>query len=596
MADVSIHNLSSDTPNPNPPHAPEEIAELRSLLLGFEQSELEELQERLNNPNLHAEDLSRLLPEAIILRSMQDKLLSEAIVPTIEDAIQNSVKKDLNVLSEAIFPVIGPASRKAIATALDTALQSFNEAIEHSLSPQSFKWRLEARQTGKSFAEVVLLRTLLYQVEQVFLIHKETGIVLHYIVKPGTIAQDADLVSAMLTAIQSFIQDSFNVKANDSLETLQFGELTIWIEKSPHAVLAGVIRGHPPKELKFVLQNSLEKIHLKFSKELNSFKGDTSLFEPTKPYLETCLQVQYKKAKKQKYYPVIGLVLTSLLITIGTWTFFSIRDKQRWIAYIEKLNTEPGIVVTKAEKNRGKFFIFGLRDPLARDPITILKEGNIPPEMVNSQWKSYISLDSKIVKIRANNLLKPPKTVVLKFDKNGILYATGIAPKQWIIEARKILQLLPGITKFNEEKLVSAELSQLQASEKQIEKYLLFFKQDKIILKPGQDKALQKLVEEINKLADNAKILNQGIHIQIIEYNPKVKGEQPDIILSKARATLVLSELTSKGLKTNNISVIERGYRDTLFKKYTGKNQSLSHYVSLKVILTNTHTNGNTSP
>ena len=59
------------------------MAALCSLILGFEQSELEQLQERLNNPNLNAEDLSRLLPEAIILRSMQDKLLSEAIVPTV---------------------------------------------------------------------------------------------------------------------------------------------------------------------------------------------------------------------------------------------------------------------------------------------------------------------------------------------------------------------------------------------------------------------------------------------------------------------------------------------------------------------------------
>lgn len=51
------------------------MAALRSLLLGFEQGELEQLHQRLNNPNINAEELSRLLPEAIILRSLQDKLL-----------------------------------------------------------------------------------------------------------------------------------------------------------------------------------------------------------------------------------------------------------------------------------------------------------------------------------------------------------------------------------------------------------------------------------------------------------------------------------------------------------------------------------------
>ncbi len=155
-----------------------ELSELRSLLLGIDPPKLHRFYEKLDNPQVDAEDISQMLPEAVVLRTMQDEQLSEAMVPTIEQAIDSSVKKDINVLSEAIFPIIGPATRKAIATALDEMLQSFNYALEHSVSPQSLKWRIEARQTGKSFAEVVLLRTLVYRVEQVFLIDKHTGLIL----------------------------------------------------------------------------------------------------------------------------------------------------------------------------------------------------------------------------------------------------------------------------------------------------------------------------------------------------------------------------------------------------------------------------------
>ncbi|MEO8892333.1 MAG: hypothetical protein ABI417_12490 [Coleofasciculaceae cyanobacterium] len=59
MAD-SIHNFSNKTPDESLAETPEEMAALRSLLLGFEQSELEQLQERLKNPNVNAEDLSPL--------------------------------------------------------------------------------------------------------------------------------------------------------------------------------------------------------------------------------------------------------------------------------------------------------------------------------------------------------------------------------------------------------------------------------------------------------------------------------------------------------------------------------------------------------
>ncbi len=160
----------------------DELAILRSLLLDIEPTKLKKFYERLENPQIQPEDISEMLPEAVILRSKQDKQLGEVMVSTVEDAIEVSVKQDHNVLADALFPVIGPATRKAIATALEEMMQSMNQTLEHSLSPQSFQWRLEAKRTGKSFAEIVLLRTLVYRVEQIFLIHKKSGLLLQHLV------------------------------------------------------------------------------------------------------------------------------------------------------------------------------------------------------------------------------------------------------------------------------------------------------------------------------------------------------------------------------------------------------------------------------
>ena len=41
---------------------------------------------------------------------------------------------------------------------------------------------------------------------------------------------------------------------------------------------------------------------------------------------------------------------------------------------MEKLRAEPGIVVTDTGKRDGKHFVSGLRDPLARDPATMIQE------------------------------------------------------------------------------------------------------------------------------------------------------------------------------------------------------------------------------
>ena len=47
------------------------------------------------------------------------------------------------------------------------------------------------------------------------------------------------MVSGMLTAIRDFVQDAFKSQsATESLDTLRVGELEVWVEQGPHAVLA----------------------------------------------------------------------------------------------------------------------------------------------------------------------------------------------------------------------------------------------------------------------------------------------------------------------------------------------------------------------
>lgn len=586
MTDSSTHEVSNETSNNN--HSPDQdaLAELRNLIIGPEQTQLVKLQERLNNPKLYAEDLSRVLAEAIILTSLQqDKQLTEALLPTVEEAIQASVKKDLNILANAIFPVIGPAIRQAIAVALKATIQSLNQVVDHSFSVQAFKWRLEALQTGKSFAEVVVLRTLVYRVEQVFLIHKKTGLLLQHVVANAVIAQDADLVSAMLTAIQDFVQDSFKVQKGELLETLHFGELTICIEQGPEAVLASVIQGNPPKELRFIFQEAIEKIHIKFISELKVFQGDNSPFEASKLYLEDCLQARYKQ-KQAKPSPFLWILIGAILLGLGLWFFVSTQAKQRWEAYVEKLNAQPGLVVITAEKRHGKYFISGLRDPLAVDPITIMQEAKLNPETVVSRWEPYLSFDSSLIATRAKQLLQPPSTVSLKVDENGILHADGTAPRQWILQTQKVVRFIPGITQFQEEKLIQKDLEELELSKAKIENEVLYFKEGTTQLKRNQNNKLQIIFKEIKKIFDAAPFHNKDVHIQIIGHTNERGLEEKNMFLSQSRAYTVLSILVAKGFKTTALTAVGVGTKQPLLNEFKQKDKELNRSVTFKVFLT----------
>ncbi|MBN3908363.1 MAG: OmpA family protein [Nostoc sp. NMS1] len=591
MSDYSINPIpkaSSEGLNSNnqTSEVNDELTILRSILLDIEPTKLRTLYERLENPQIQPEDISKMLPEAVILRSKQDKQLGEVMVSTVENAIEVSVEQDHNVLADALFPVIGPATRKAISTALEGMMQSMNQTLEHSLSPQSFKWRLEAQRTGKSFAEIVLLRTLVYRVEQIFLIHKKSGLLLQHLVTTQVTVQDPDLVAAMLTAIQDFIKDSFRVQKVDGLKSLRFGEVIIWIEEGPQALVAAMIRGNPPQELRLVLQEAIEKIHLKLSREIKNFTGETEAFQASQPYLEACLVVQYKSAAK-KNYTYAWAFLGTIAIACGTWGFFTIREQLRWQAYLHKLNLQPGVVVINTKQAFGKYFISGMRDPLAVDPNTLIQQTNLNPKIVISQWQPYLSLEPQFTAKRVEKLLHPPQTVSLKVDNNGILNATGYAPRKWILEARKLWKFIPGITEFQDQKLVEIELSEFDLSKRQIEKEMLFFAEGKTELIPGEVDKLPNLFISIHKCLDIAKYLGRNVQIQIIGHTNSAGTELRNRPLSQARANKIISYLKSEGIKTNQFQALTVSSCLTFQPEFRPESKEFNRRVSFKVLMNN---------
>src|ERR1700675_70568 len=309
-------------PIPQPPdnsHEDEQaLEELRHLIVAPEQEGLQEIRERLDSVERRAEDVSSVVAEAIQMRREQgdDRALAEALAPTIQETLRESVRRDPHVLADALFPVMGPAIRKSIAETLRGMLEFFNEALEHSLSWRGIQWRTEAFRTGKPFAEIVLMHSLLYRVEQVFLIHRETGLVLNHVVAPYVATQDPDMVAGMLSAIQQFARDSFHSAGEETLGSMNFEELEIWIEVSPDAVLAAVIRGHAPANYRLAMKEALENIQQNFSNSLANFKGETGPFRSAGERLQQLLEARFREKQDVKRKPRAALAAAAIVLAI----------------------------------------------------------------------------------------------------------------------------------------------------------------------------------------------------------------------------------------------------------------------------------------
>ncbi|MEP6572592.1 MAG: hypothetical protein ABJD11_10955 [Gemmatimonadota bacterium] len=425
----------------------ERLTELREIVLGPYRAELGELSARLDDPLRQAEEISRHLPAAISLRSRQDTALARAMAPVVETALQTAVRRNPGPLAEAIFPIIGPAIRRAITAAMRETVQSLNTALEQTISIRGVRWRWEAFRSGLSFAEVVLRHSLVYRVEQLLLIHRETGLLLQHVAVEGEMGQSPDMVAGMLTAIQDFARDSLRTGSGDTLETMELGDHTVWIEPGPRAVLAAVIRGTAPLGLRNELRAILEEIHATLGVDLARFKGDATAFAPTRLLLQSLLRSEIgtpgNRARRGPILAATAVLLTVLLI----WLVPRIREQRRWNRYLDVVRETPGFVLTEAGYQHGRRFVSGLRDPLAATSDSLLRGAGFDPSVVDARWRPFATLEPALALRRAQAVLASPPTVTLALDA-GRLTASGSAPHEWIMESRLLVRALPGITSF----------------------------------------------------------------------------------------------------------------------------------------------------
>jgi outer membrane protein OmpA-like peptidoglycan-associated protein len=416
--------VANGGPPPNGSGA--EFAALRRLLLGPEQTRLDEIATELKDRSLTAAEMAEQLPEAIVLRNRMDSQVGLALAPTIETALRESVRRDPDDIAAAIFPVLGPAIRKAIAETMSALVRSINRAMDYAFTIRGIRWRIESWRTGVPYAQVVIRHALVYRVEQAYLIHEESGLLLSHATEPGLVVPDAGIISGMLTAIQDFVHDAFRPGEGATLRTFTVGEQTVQVETGPLAILALVIRGEAPMSVLRRQQHALETIHQQYANALAEFTGETRPFDSARPLLDDCLETVVDTGPERRTHFhwmrwMIPVAAVLLAIIVAAW-----RSRVRFERAVAALNDEPGLVVIDAHRGWRQWDIAGLRDPDARTPQAVLASAGFGPRSLLGRWESYLSLDSSVVVARARQALGLPTSRLSL--RHGALLVAGDVP------------------------------------------------------------------------------------------------------------------------------------------------------------------------
>jgi hypothetical protein len=257
-------------------HAPAEdggFEALQNILLGEHRDRVIELRQQL--ARLRA-TLNELEQEIEQLNDVER--LAEKIKPSLGPAIHAAVRESSDSMIDALHPIVGRLVARAVGEAIRELARRIDEQMRTALHIKSMARRVQARVAGISDSELTLRDALPFQVLELFLIHRETGLLLSSLTQEPMPASDSDVISGMLTAIRDFTENAFGRGEEGELDEVQYGDKRILIESGRYSYMAVVIEGVEPGGFRSQVREKLLDIEQKFATELRQYDGNATRF------------------------------------------------------------------------------------------------------------------------------------------------------------------------------------------------------------------------------------------------------------------------------------------------------------------------------
>jgi hypothetical protein len=246
------------------PRADDAMRELQSLLIRSEREQIERLQAELAEMEDRLSDPERL---------------TGVIAPILGDALSQKVKEQRQELIDALYPIIGQLVVRAVTEAMRELARSIDRQLRQATRLDLLWLRIKGTFTGVSHAEMILRQSIPFSTEEIYLIHRESGILLWYAnAQSRRPTKDADMVAPMLTAIRDFAEQVLGRGERTELHELHYGNRLILLEFGKTSYVGVVINGEPPATYRADLRQRIWSFDRQCRERLATFNGELVTF------------------------------------------------------------------------------------------------------------------------------------------------------------------------------------------------------------------------------------------------------------------------------------------------------------------------------
>lgn len=220
----------------------EKLEVLKDILFTDDRDYVEKISERIVQLEQILHDRQKLSDrvDPIVQGQLDEftKNIPNTLGPVITATLKEEIKHHKDEVVDALYPVMGKMIKKYVAY----EIKMLSEKIDDQFSFIKTAKRKFRSIFGNVKEEDLLLSELsMAKIEQVFLIERESGILKAAYSEKDTI--DEEMISGMLTAIKSFVEDAFHQR-DQSLELIEYELYQIHIQSFVTHNIAVVISGN----------------------------------------------------------------------------------------------------------------------------------------------------------------------------------------------------------------------------------------------------------------------------------------------------------------------------------------------------------------
>lgn len=550
------------------------LDKVRELLIGRDDKFV---QEKLNRDAKGI--VTNVVSEALFDRETKDGSVNKVLVPLVEKSLHRSIEANSDKIVGTLYPLVGTLVRKAVSSFLVEFVERTNALIENSLSPKSVSWRFKAWQSGIRYSEYVASQIYQYQVQQLLVIHRETGTLLHSISSDPDKEKDADLISSMLVAINDFVADAFGVTSTESeneLGEIKTEDFTLLIKIGPQALLVAAVTGSIPPEVRGKLQQALEDFHQFYQQPLLNYEGDNAPFDGCETILSDCLISERKEGEGKKSKRLIGaVVLLAIFLGLAVLSFMRL-SLSILKSDLHELTPPPGIIVTDTYISNGNVHAKVLRDPIATSIESWFSENGIDTERVTVIEEPFVSLKPSVVERKLSMLvsdypLSESENISMEKGENGSFVIAGTVFTPTAINFTQQIGAIPGIsmlsvdtTSLNVKAAHQVDNAVLQKAAlnrlvNKVSSQNVLFATNQEALSEVQLAKLEPLANDIKQLLALADKTETVVSIVVMGSSDNSGSSARNRALSQKRAENVVNSLISLGVESDILIPVSLG-------------------------------------